>query len=144
MECCSKFQNNKIIRQIKLIYTLLIFCRFMCCIQHFTIYLLSWQNMQFFGRRRASYVILLIYMLDWNSLVYMSLLDDISKFSEWKQGDVIKRRLLRMHIPTYIINENAIFLWIHVTVTLLLTFFGVWWLSHFLNQISWKNKNSFK
>ena len=79
-------------------------------------------NMQFFGRRRESYVILLIYMLDWNSLVYMSLLDDISRFSEWKQGDVINRRLLRMHIPTHVINENAIFLRIHVIVTLLLAF----------------------
>ena len=102
-----------ITRKIKLIYTLLIRCKFMCCSQHFTTYLLSLQNILFIDWRRASYIILLIYMLDWNSLVYASPPSDISRLSFWKT-----ERLPRMHIPIDFINENAIFLRIHVIVTL--------------------------
>ena len=65
--------------KIKLIYTLLIRCKFMCCSQHFKTYLLSLQYILFFDWRRASYIILLIYMVDWNSLVYASLPSDISR-----------------------------------------------------------------
>ena len=48
-------------------------------------------------------------MLDWNSLVYSSPLNDISKLSFWKT-----ERLRRMHIQIDFINENAIFFRIHV------------------------------
>ena len=63
---------SKLTWKIKLIFTLLIRCKFMCCSQHFTTYLLSLQNILFFDWHRASYIILLIYMLNWNSLVYAS------------------------------------------------------------------------
>ena len=99
--------------KIKLIYTLLIRCKFMCCSQHFTTYLLSLQNILFFDWRRASYVILLIYILDWYSLVYATPPNDISRLWFWKT-----ERLPREHIPINFINENAIFLRIHVIVTL--------------------------
>ena len=70
--------------KIKLIYTLLIRCKFMCCSQHFTTYLLLLQNILFVDWRRASYIILLIYMLEWHSLVYASPPSDISRLSFWK------------------------------------------------------------
>ena len=55
---------SKLTWKIKLIFTLLIRCKFMCCSQHFTTYLLSLQNILYFDWRRASYIILSIYMLD--------------------------------------------------------------------------------
>ena len=105
--------RNIIIWKIKLIYAALIHCKFMCSSQHFTIYLLSLQNILFFDPCRTSYVILLIYMLDWNWLAYVSPLSDTSRFSFWKT-----ERLPRTHIPIDFINENAIFLRIYVIVTL--------------------------
>ena len=66
----------------------------MCCSQHVTAYLLSLQNIPFFDWCRASYIILLIYMLDWNSLVYASPPSDISRLSFWKT-----EWLPRMQIP---------------------------------------------
>ena len=48
---------------------------------HFTTYLLLLQDILFIDWRRASYIILLIYMLDWNSLVYASPPSDISRLS---------------------------------------------------------------
>ena len=56
---CSEKKKNLLIWKIKLIYTLLIRCKFMCCSKHFTIYLLSLQNTLFFDLHRASYVIML-------------------------------------------------------------------------------------
>ena len=85
----------------------------MCCNQHFTTYLLSLQNILFIDWRRAPYIILLIYMLDWNSQVYASPPSDISRLSFWKTEP-----LPRMYIPIDFINENAIFLRIQVIVTL--------------------------
>ena len=102
-----------ITRKIKLIYTLLIRCKFMCCSQYFTIYLLSLQNLLFFDQYRASCVILSICMLDWNSLECKSPLNDISMLIFWKTD-----RFPRMHFSIDFINENAIFLRIHVIVTL--------------------------
>ena len=58
-----------IVWKIKLIYTLITRCKYMCCSQQFPIYLLSLQNILFFDWYCTSYVILLIYMLDWNSIV---------------------------------------------------------------------------
>ena len=113
----QKEYKDIIIWKIKLNYTKIIRCKFMCCSQHFTIYLLLLQNILFFDRRRASFVTLLIYMLDWNSLVYASPLSDISRLSFWKT-----ERLPHMHIPIDFIDENAIFLPIHVIVTLQLVF----------------------
>ena len=104
---------SKLTWKIKLIFTLLIRCKFMCCSQHFTTYLLSLQNILFFDWRRTSYIILSIYMLDWNSLVYASPPNDISRLSFWKT-----ERLPRLHIPIDFIKENAIFLRIHVIVRL--------------------------
>ena len=104
---------SKLTWKIKLIFTLLIRCKFMCCSQHFTTYLLSLQNILYFDWRRASYIMLSINMLNWNWLVYASLPSDISRLSFWKT-----ERLPRMHIPIDFINDNAIFLRIHVIVTL--------------------------
>ena len=100
------FQSNfcffsKLTWKIELIYALLIRCKFMCCSQHLTNYLLSLQNILFFDWRRASYVILLIYMLNWNSLVYASPASDVSRLSFWKT-----ERPPRMHIPIDFNNEN--------------------------------------
>ena len=95
----------------------LIRCKFMCYSQHFTIYLLSLQNILLFDRSRA-YVILLIYMLDWNSLLYTSRLNDISRLSFWKN-----EQLPRKHMLIDFINENEIFLQIHVIVTLVFSWF---------------------
>ena len=78
-----------------------------------TAYLVSLQNIIFSDRRRALYFILLICMIDWNSLVYVSSLYDISSFSFWKT-----ERLPPKHIQIDFINENAAFLPIHVIVTL--------------------------
>ena len=69
-----------------------------------TAYLVSLQNIIFSDRRRAFYFILLICMIDWNSLVYVSSLYDISSFSFWKT-----ERLPRKHIQIDFINENAAF-----------------------------------
>ena len=99
--------------KIKLIYTLLIHCKSMCCSQHFKTYLLSLRNIIIFDRRHESYVILLIYMLDWNSLVCTSPLNNISRLTFWKT-----ERLSCKHIPIDFIYENAILLQIHVIVTL--------------------------
>ena len=92
---------SKLTWKIELIYALLIRCKFMCCSQHLTNYLLSLQNILFFDWRRASYVILLIYMLNWNSLVYTSPASDVSRLSFWKT-----ERPPRMHIPIDFNNEN--------------------------------------
>ena len=102
------FLSQIIISRIKLINTLLICCKFLCCIKSIIII-----KYTIFNRLRASYVILLIYMLNRNSLVYASPLNDISKLSFWKT-----ERLPRMHIPLDCINENANFRRIHVIVTL--------------------------
>ena len=85
----------------------------MCCSQHFKTYLLSLRNIIIFDRRHESYVILLIYMLDWNSLVCTSPLNNISRLTFWKT-----ERLSCKHIPIDFIYENAILLQIHVIVTL--------------------------
>ena len=102
-----------ITRKIKLIYTLLIRCKFTCCSQCFTLYLLSLQNLLCFDQHRTSYVILLICMLDWNSPKCKSPLSDISRLIFWKTD-----RFPRMHFSIDFINQNAIFLRIHVIVTL--------------------------
>ena len=98
-------------------FFLLIHCKFMCCSQHFTTYLLSLQNILFFDWRRASYIILLICMLACNSIVFSSPPNDISMLPVLKT-----ERLPRMHIPIDFINENTIFLRIHVIVILYLGF----------------------
>ena len=84
----------------------------MCCSQHFTTCLLSLRNILFFDWRHT-YVVLLIYMLNWNSLVHASPPGAISKLSFWKT-----EQLPHMHIPIDFINENTIFLQIRVIVTL--------------------------
>ena len=111
---CTKWRfilKDISIWKLKWIHTLLIRCKFMCCSQHFTIYLLSFYLL-FFDQRRASYVIFLIYILNWkNSLVYASPLSDIFRLLFWKT-----ECLPRMRILIGFINENSIFLWIHVIV----------------------------
>ena len=84
----------------------------MCCSQHFTIHLLALQNILFFDRHRASYVTLLIYMLDSNLYTRLHLVTSPGCHSEKLSGFHI------MHIPIDFINENAIFLRINVIVTL--------------------------
>ena len=98
-------------------FFLLNHCKFMCCSQHFTTYLLSLQNILFFDWRRASYIILLICMLACNSIVFSSPPNDISMLPFLKT-----ERLPRIHIPIDFINENTIFLRIHVIVILYLGF----------------------
>ena len=68
--------------------------------------------MLFFDLRRASYVILLISMLDWNSLVNASPLNDIFRLSFWKTE--------RLHVCLFQL----------ILLTKMQFFFGSMWLLH--------------